>query len=703
MAVTIFANRYFYAPICDRLEGVTIGSRSGCMKELSPSMRTSRLSLSLWILTCAAVLGLFLPALLVERPNFADKTREPFTVFVKHWQVAYGPQQPAAEDWVPFDQTAKAGLSGYRGSVWLQRPIPPLEWRNPYLFLSGMSRFEVFRDGERLYTFNMDGKLRRFGVFPTLHPIAIDPGDEGKTLLIHAEWEGYPFIGNDLVLAGEPDQILYALLQGEMGYLLYSTLYITAGLVGLGLRIRRKEPLYGWFGLMGLSIGLNLLFSCRSLQWFAEIQSLYYWKDLLTPLAIYGFIGFYGSALGAAHERLVRMARASVLLYTLGAACTALASPYVYWKLTTLGVVMVVAAGGIVVTYALFRYPQREERREERRWLVRGYWILIVSSTAGMTALLFPITLNRLMNTHMYAYRIIEGLQPNGLLLFMICMVLAVVNRVRRVHFESERNARELLAKHQELEQFHRDLERLVETRTGELKQANRILSVTLREKAESLAEISVLEERNRIAYEMHDVVGHTLTAAIVQLEATKKLAAREGGVPVDKLDLLNGLVRKALDDIRKAVRLLKSEEPALSLEASMRELIQYTEDTMEIQVDTMIEVPSGLGKLMEQVLYHALQEGLTNGIRHGRCSRFRFTLRTAGETLQFRLVSDGEPYGSAEPGFGLTSMMERVELLGGKVSIRSSAAEDGTPYGCELAIEIPLSTYDHVGMAAGK
>lgn len=654
-------------------------------------MRTSRLSLWLWILTCIVVLSLFLPALLVERPNFADKQREPFSVFVKYWEVAFGPEPPLDKDWVPFDEAAKASLSGYHGTVWLQRPIPQLEWRNPYLFVSGMNRFEVSIDSELLYTFNMDGQRNHLRHTNSMHPIRVDPQDEGKRLSIRAEWEGHPFIGNDMILAGEPDQILYALLQGEMTFIICSILYVTVGLVGLALLIRRKESLYGWFGLMSLSMGLNLLFSCRSLQWFAHMESLYYWRDILTPLAMSAFIGFYGTVLGASRERTVRITRSLSLLYLLGVIGAAIWYPSLYWKQTMVGIVLVTAAGFVVFTYALLRYPQLYERRYERQWLIRGYWILALSTLAGMTAFMFPGAMNQLLNTHRYVYRIIESLLPNGLLLFMICMVMVIVNRVRRVHLESEWNARELLMKNQELEQFHRNLEQLVETRTGELKQANTILSVTMREKAESLAEISVLEERNRIAYEMHDVVGHTLTAAIVQLEATKKLAVREGAVPVDKLDLLNGLVRKGLDDIRKAVRMLKSEEQTLSLEASMQELIQYTEDTMEIQVDAVIEVPPGLGKLMEQVLYHALQEGLTNGIRHGNCSRFRFSLQSAGNMLQFRLVSDGEPFGTAAPGFGLTSMMERVKLLDGEVNIRSSETVDGAPFGCELTIDVPL------------
>lgn len=90
--------------------------------------------------------------------------------------------------------------------------------------------------------------------------------------------------------------------------------------------------------------------------------------------------------------------------------------------------------------------------------------------------------------------------------------------------------------------------------------------------------------------------------------------------------------------------------------------------------------------------MYHALQEGLTNGVRHGRSSRFRFTLKREDNQLHFLLVSNGEPFVSVTPGFGLSSMMERVELLGGTVALRPSQTEGGSPAGCELTILLPLS-----------
>ncbi|MCR2806593.1 sensor histidine kinase [Paenibacillus soyae] len=656
--------------------------------------RKKRLSTLLWILICSAVFMLFLPPMLVERPSFAEKERPEFTVYILKWQVAYGQDEPEETDWETFDLAHKKRLIGYEGTVWLRKTVPDIGWRSPYLFFSGMKRFEVTLGGEPLYSFNMDGKRKYINPRLTLHPVPIEPSDEGKELRIKTEWAGQPFVGSDMVLAGEPDQLLYAMLQGEVGLFIYAILYLTASIVGLILFVRRRQQMYGWFGILAFCLGLNLLLSCRVPQWFLPITELYYWRDMLIPIGLYAFVGFFGAALQVARNRIIRVIKYVLALYVVVVGAAGAWDPILYARVTTQVVLVLAGAGLVAISYVLIKQRNTREREEERRWIIRGFWTLALCTLAAVVLWMLPLPLNEMLPISRYIFRIIAGLQSNGLLLFMICMIMVMVSSVRRVHLESERNAAELLVKNKELEQFHRDLEKLVEMRTAELEQANRVLSITMREKAESLAELSVLEERNRIAYEIHDVVGHTLTAAIVQLEATKTLAERDGGIPEGKLDMLSGLVRKGLDDIRKSVRLLKTEEaPALSLEESLRELIQYTEDTMDIRVEADIRIPHGfaLGKLSEQVLYHALQEGLTNGIRHGRCSRFRFTLQLEGELLKFRLVSDGEPFGEASPGFGLSAMKERAELLGGTVSIRSSSADDGSPCGCELSIELPV------------
>jgi len=654
-----------------------------------------RFSTLIWCLVCGIVVCTFLPSLLVERESRFDSQREPFVALVKYWQIHFGEERPAEGEWETFTAETRESLSGYRGTVWLQRPLPELPWRNPYLVFSNMGRFEVYLDDRMSYSFNMDGALRYFNSNRVMHPVPVSPQDEGKTLLIRTEWDGLPLVGNDMALAGEPDQIFYALMMVEMNFFIYSVLSLAIGIAGSVLFVRRKEALYGWFTLFGLSMGLTLLLICRLPQWFVDLKEAYYWKELLSPIAVWASVGIYVNALGVPKGKAVRAVHALNALNVVACLVAALTSPSLFLSWSGLGNAVSALIGFVVVTFFLFRSsPATDHQDMGRRWIIRGYWTFTLCGIAYLTMWLVPGLLTDWLNSRTYLYRIIEGLTPNSLFLFMICMVMVIVGRVRRVHQESERNASELWEKNKELEQFHRNLERLVERRTAELEQANRTLSVTLREKAETLAHLSVLEERNRIAYEMHDVVGHTLTAAIVQLEATKRLSGADGSVPQEKLDLLDELVRKGLNDIRSTVRLLASgEEETLPLPALLDELIRFAEDTMEIAVEEKIQLPAGftLGKLADNVLYHALQEGLTNGIRHGGSSRFRFVLRVEEQALVFLLISDGEPFSASEPGFGLASMRERVELLDGEMTIRAGAAADGSPSGCELRIRLAL------------
>lgn len=666
-------------------------------------MRMRRNSLLLWCGICLFVVCTFLPMAMFSTTSQLDQEREELTGLVKHWEIAFGADKPEDAQWLPLNNETKALLDGYEGTIWMKRPMSDLYWSNPYLTFSLMKRFEVFLGDEKIYSFNMDNQLRHINPMRMMHPVQIDSDFAGKPILIHAIWEGDPLFGEDLVLMGELDQLLYILILSELAFIIYGLLIITVGIIGLVMFIRRRELIFGWFTLFCIAMGCMLLHVCRSLQWFADMKDIYFWGMLCTPLGIWACMGFYMNALNVGRRLYVRIAHYAIGLYTAFAVFAAISQPQLFRQMTEVGNAVIAIVVFITVSYALAHHAyqrrgmkSKDEMGQEWQWLLRGCWTFGIGAlTSVIVYSFFPTMFTELLYSNRYAFRVIEGLLPNVLFLFIICMVMVTVGRVQRIYLVSESNAAELLIKNKELEQFHRNLEQLVEQRTSELERANRTLAVTMREKAETLAEISVLEERNRIAYEMHDVVGHTLTAAIVQLEATRRLAAREGSVPLDKLELLDELVRKGLDDIRRAVRMMKTDEgQQLTLEESLRELIQYAEDTMEIKVESEIVLPRelSLGKVTEGVLYHALQEGLTNGIRHGGSSSFCFNLKCEDSELRFLLVSDGEPFEGAVPGFGLSSMMERVELLGGSVSLSPSFMDDGSPVGCQLAIVIPLS-----------
>ncbi|MDG0791163.1 ATP-binding protein [Cohnella ginsengisoli] len=239
---------------------------------------------------------------------------------------------------------------------------------------------------------------------------------------------------------------------------------------------------------------------------------------------------------------------------------------------------------------------------------------------------------------------------------------------------------------HLQLSRLTGSLERLVQERTAELEHANRQLIDSVHETAQALAEVSVLEERNRIAHDMHDQVGHTLTAAMIQIEAAKLLFDGDPQRAAGKLDVARESVREGLDEIRRTVRMLKTADEQEALLPALHSLLRRTEALPGVSIEYAIEPLPALDEALGATLYRALQEGLTNGIRHGGSRSFAFQLGVADSQLRFRLANDGQPYEAGPFGFGLNAMKERVERHGGTFSVSANGG-----VGCLLAIDIPL------------
>ncbi|MDF2961333.1 MAG: yxjM [Paenibacillus sp.] len=205
---------------------------------------------------------------------------------------------------------------------------------------------------------------------------------------------------------------------------------------------------------------------------------------------------------------------------------------------------------------------------------------------------------------------------------------------------------------------------------------------------ARTHAEQSVIEERNRIVHDIHDIVGHTLTATLVQIEAARQLIVRNEQEGLQRLEQSQQLIRKSLEDIRTAVRVMKQPDESMDLESQLRRFIHEAEQTADITVNSRIDLPDPVtDSYLKKVIYHALQEGITNGIRHGNGHYFQLRLQVQDGELRFTLWNDGAPYHDAEMGFGLTGMHQRVKQLGGVLRITAST----DPVGTLLNIIIPM------------
>jgi signal transduction histidine kinase len=222
-----------------------------------------------------------------------------------------------------------------------------------------------------------------------------------------------------------------------------------------------------------------------------------------------------------------------------------------------------------------------------------------------------------------------------------------------------------------------------LEAKTQTLQETNHKLNESLKE----LEKMTAINERNRIAREIHDTVGHTLTTVLIEIEAGKRLINKNNALASEKLELAQGQVRKGLESIRLSVRALKEGDDILTLIPAIQSLIRETETHADVKIDFTYDSDLTISEAQGKVLFSALQEGLTNGIRHGRGTEFSFSLKNLKEHILFQLKDNGSGCENVDFGFGLTAMKERVQALGGELRIASGARQ-----GFDLTIIMPIS-----------
>ena len=223
---------------------------------------------------------------------------------------------------------------------------------------------------------------------------------------------------------------------------------------------------------------------------------------------------------------------------------------------------------------------------------------------------------------------------------------------------------------YQALQELNQKLEEKVKERTASLKRSQE-------EAMKMLTERVILEERRRISKEMHDVIGHALAIAIVQLETVKRLIARhELEQAREVIDLSLEVIRQGQQEVRRSIRMLGATDIDFDLVHELKKMIRQTEISAGVVVDVHLgEIPP-LDHKLKKVIYQALMEGLTNGIRHAQARHFTFELGFDGQRVRFKLKNDGFIQLPVQFGFGLSSMQWSVEELGGDLRVQAEKDE---------------------------
>ena len=224
----------------------------------------------------------------------------------------------------------------------------------------------------------------------------------------------------------------------------------------------------------------------------------------------------------------------------------------------------------------------------------------------------------------------------------------------------------------------------------AKLVQANR----RLREYALQIENQATLQERNRIAREIHDSVGHYLTAQSIQLENTALFLAQDQIKAASHLAKARQLGKDALTNIRASIATLRTNPlQERSLLTTIEELILEFQSNTNIAIASEIDLISTLPTEVNTALYRIVQEALTNISKHSQATKVNLSLKETGSKILLSIQDNGCGFNQSDntTGFGLQGMKERTAALHGKIAIMSKYSQ-----GCRINVEIPLSKLNY-------
>jgi len=297
-------------------------------------------------------------------------------------------------------------------------------------------------------------------------------------------------------------------------------------------------------------------------------------------------------------------------------------------------------------------------------------------------------------------------------LVSLVLIALGVANRNKQLKLNATvlaltTEAAERRRAEQELQQAHRELEQRVRERTAELTQALGSLKeeISVRERAEEqLRHLSVRlmalqdQERRRIARDLHDTAGQTLSAIKMNLAMLRELTKRQPAL-IELVKDLDSLTNEALQEVRTSSYLL---HPPLLDEAGFASAARWFVDGFSKRSGIVVTctIPQQFERPpahCELVLFRVLQESLTNVHRHSGASAASVLLVSDDSHLTLEVSDNGTgiPHdrlarlreSADHSGVGVSGMRERVRELGGELEIRSD------PHGTTVSVRVPLAT----------
>lgn len=249
-----------------------------------------------------------------------------------------------------------------------------------------------------------------------------------------------------------------------------------------------------------------------------------------------------------------------------------------------------------------------------------------------------------------------------NIMFFVVYMVVLLQDKSKENAEIADLNYRMIMTN----EMLNESNNRLNESNT-ELNLANK----KLREYAMTIASLTEIKERNRLAREIHDTLGHALTGIVAGLDACMVTVDYAPEVTKKQLAKIKAAAQRGITDVRRSMHMLRPDDlEKLVFRDALRKLVEDFSDASGVEVELQFDsFPENLRQDQTDVLYRIVQESLTNASRHGHASRVKIFMAGAGDMLNIIISDNGVGCPEIKKGFGLHHMAERVELLGGTLA----------------------------------
>lgn len=200
----------------------------------------------------------------------------------------------------------------------------------------------------------------------------------------------------------------------------------------------------------------------------------------------------------------------------------------------------------------------------------------------------------------------------------------------------------------------------------------------------------AVLEERTRIARDIHDSLGHSLTSLIVQLQALQYLTTDSKPEVKEMVSNMLHVARSSLGEIRTSVHALADDKTVVGV-TSLRAFVSQVEAHTHLTCRFLATDDIDLTPETTVTLYRILQEAITNTVRHAEATQVTVEiLEPAPDVVQMCVRDDGrwKPGDPVVPGFGMKGMLERVAAAGGTLTFTPVS-----PHGLDVCCTVPMFT----------